>query len=248
MTTAAKPETGDKVSWKWGGGAPGGTVAETKDKGEIAIKSKRGNTIKKNASPDNPAVHVKRSGNDVVKRASELTVEKKGSSNGKNGSKRKADSQENEDEDEGENEGEEDSDAAEDPHTINKEGKEVKRGGKDANKKQKTRPGGDVKDKTDGSETSEEEEDDEEQEMESEEEEEDEDEDEVEDGDEAEKSKQTNGDKKSASSEKAQADEKNGEKSNDESDAEEKDPAPGNDGDSDDDIVSARTRSHDKAD
>lgn len=65
------------VSWQWGGGAPGGKVVETKDEGELAIKSKRGNTIKKNASPSNPAVHVGREGNDVVKRASELNVEDK---------------------------------------------------------------------------------------------------------------------------------------------------------------------------
>lgn len=67
------------VSWNWSGGQPSGTVAETKTEGEIAIKSKRGNTIKKNASPSNPAVHVSRSGNDVVKRASELQVDEKAS-------------------------------------------------------------------------------------------------------------------------------------------------------------------------
>lgn len=54
-------------------------VADTKDHGDIAIKSKHGNTIKKNAAPDNPAVHIERSGNDVVKRASELNVEEKAS-------------------------------------------------------------------------------------------------------------------------------------------------------------------------
>ena len=54
-------------------------MAETKSKGEIAIETKRGNTVKKNAEPGNPAVHIERSGNDVVKRASELTVEKKAS-------------------------------------------------------------------------------------------------------------------------------------------------------------------------
>ena len=70
------------MSWKWGSGSPEGTVAETKSEGEIAIKTKRGNTVKKNAEPDNPAVHIERSGNDVVKRASELTVEQKAS--GKN--------------------------------------------------------------------------------------------------------------------------------------------------------------------
>ena len=38
----------------------------------------KGNTIKKNASPDNPGVHVSRQGNDVVKRASELDKEGEG--------------------------------------------------------------------------------------------------------------------------------------------------------------------------
>jgi len=71
------PEKGDKVSWPWNGAAPSGKVAETKEHGEISIQSKRGNTIKKNAEPDNPAVHVERSGNDVVKKASELNVEQK---------------------------------------------------------------------------------------------------------------------------------------------------------------------------
>jgi hypothetical protein len=65
------------VSWSWGSGQPGGKVAEVKEQGEIAIESNRGNTIKKNASPDNPAVHIERSGNDVVKRASELQVDSK---------------------------------------------------------------------------------------------------------------------------------------------------------------------------
>ena len=50
-------------------------MADTKDHGNITIKLKHDNTIKKNAAPDNPAVHVERS-NDVVKRASELNVEK----------------------------------------------------------------------------------------------------------------------------------------------------------------------------
>lgn len=56
-------------------------MAETKQEGEIAIETKRGNTVKKKAEPGNPAVHIERSGNDVVKRASELKVEQKGSGN-----------------------------------------------------------------------------------------------------------------------------------------------------------------------
>ena len=80
------------VSWNWGSGQPGGEVAEVKDQGEIAIESKKGNTIKKNASPDNPAVHVERSGNDVVKRASELQIDEK--TDGANGEQANGDSKE----------------------------------------------------------------------------------------------------------------------------------------------------------
>lgn len=122
-------------------------MAETKESGEIAIKSKRGNTIKKNASHDNPAVHVERTGNDVVKRASELTVEAKASENKKGGNsgrgKRKttkAGNSKTGDDDDG-NGSESESDEigdAEDPHTINKQGKEVRKGGKEVNKRQKT--------------------------------------------------------------------------------------------------------------
>jgi hypothetical protein len=43
--------------------------------GEAAIESKKGNTITKSAMPNDPAVHVTRPGNDVVKNASELEVE-----------------------------------------------------------------------------------------------------------------------------------------------------------------------------
>ncbi|OTA53892.1 hypothetical protein K449DRAFT_469788 [Hypoxylon sp. EC38] len=85
-----KPEQGDKVSWNWGGGAPSGTVAEVEDKGAIEIKTKRGNTVKRNADPNNPAVRIKRSGNDVAKRSSELTVEEKNIKDGKAGSKLKS--------------------------------------------------------------------------------------------------------------------------------------------------------------
>ncbi len=72
-----KPLTATAVSWKWGGGRPSGTVAEIATEGSLSIQSNKGNTIKKNADPEDPAVHVAREGNDVVKRAHELTVEKK---------------------------------------------------------------------------------------------------------------------------------------------------------------------------
>ncbi|KAI0886859.1 uncharacterized protein GGS22DRAFT_199181 [Annulohypoxylon maeteangense] len=146
------PEEGDKVSWSWGGGAPAGTVAETKEKGAIEIETQRGNTVKRKADPGNPAVRVERSGNDVVKRSSELTVEEKASENGKGGTKRKAQGQDPDKDargddgknDESEDVSEEDADGDldlvgddEGPHTKNEQGKEVKKGGKEANKKQK---------------------------------------------------------------------------------------------------------------
>lgn len=65
------------MSWQYGRGQPSGVVAEKKTEGEVAVTSKRGNTIKRKAEPDNPAVHVSRSGNDVVKKMSEVEVEDK---------------------------------------------------------------------------------------------------------------------------------------------------------------------------
>ena len=138
--SSKEPEVGDKgklpipspqphtplipftVSWNWGSGAPGGTVAEKKTSGEVAIKSKRGNTIKKNAEPGNPAIHIERSGNDVVKKASELNVEKKGSG-GSGGKKRKSGADE-----------EESKEKEEDATVKNADGKEVRPGGKKAKK------------------------------------------------------------------------------------------------------------------
>ncbi|KNZ77618.1 hypothetical protein J132_04985 [Termitomyces sp. J132] len=61
-----------EVSWKWGASEPTGTVAEMKTEGKLEIETK-GKLVHKNADPSNPAVHVERAGNDVVKRASELT-------------------------------------------------------------------------------------------------------------------------------------------------------------------------------
>ena len=92
------------VSWNWNGSTPGGQVAEKKTEGEVAVQSKRGNTIKKDAKPDDPAIHLARPGNDVVKNQSELQVDEKNAggekegekeedkkeTNGTNGTKRKA--------------------------------------------------------------------------------------------------------------------------------------------------------------
>ncbi|KAF2007032.1 hypothetical protein P154DRAFT_181588 [Amniculicola lignicola CBS 123094] len=81
--TDTQVQQGDKVSWPWSGSHPSGEVAEVKKDGELAIESNKGNTIKKNADPENPAVHISRPGNDVVKRAHELDIEEK--ANGTNG-------------------------------------------------------------------------------------------------------------------------------------------------------------------
>lgn len=72
---ADKVHEGDKVSWNWGGSKPAGTATEVKA-GEVSVTSHRGNEISKTGDESNPAVHISRSGNDVVKKASELTVDK----------------------------------------------------------------------------------------------------------------------------------------------------------------------------
>ncbi|KAA6410501.1 MAG: hypothetical protein FRX48_05923 [Lasallia pustulata] len=77
-----EPEKGDQASWQWSGGRPSGEVVEKKTEGELAIQSKKGNTIKKNASADNPALHMARPGNDVVKRQSEVEVVEKAAGSG----------------------------------------------------------------------------------------------------------------------------------------------------------------------
>ncbi|KAI1642392.1 uncharacterized protein F4817DRAFT_353089 [Daldinia loculata] len=140
MAKSDKPEEGDKVSWNWGGGAPGGTVAETKEQGAIEIKTQRGNTVKRKADASNPAVRIERSGNDVVKRASELTIDEK-KKGGRGSTKRKANGQDPQKYDDEQGEDEEfdviSDGVDEGPHTNNKQGKEVNKGGKATNKKQK---------------------------------------------------------------------------------------------------------------
>ena len=73
------------ASWNWNGSAPSGEVAEKKTEGEVSVQSKRGNTIKKAAQPNDPAIALTRSGNDVVKNQSELQVEEKKSGGSEEG-------------------------------------------------------------------------------------------------------------------------------------------------------------------
>jgi hypothetical protein len=63
------------VSQQWSGSRPSSEVAEVKEHGELSIQSNKGNTIKKNADPEDPVVHIAREGNDAVKRAHEVEVE-----------------------------------------------------------------------------------------------------------------------------------------------------------------------------
>jgi hypothetical protein len=72
------------VSWNWNGSHPSGTASEVKP-GEVTVVSHRGNEISKTGDETNPAVHIDRSGNGVVKLANELNVDKKTSESNTNG-------------------------------------------------------------------------------------------------------------------------------------------------------------------
>merc|ERR1712093_105219 len=91
-----KVQEGDKVSWSWGSGQPSGTAAEVKA-GDVTVVSHRGNEITKHGEEGNPAVHVERSGNDVVEKASELKVESHGSKSNGTSSEPKKDDEKKED-------------------------------------------------------------------------------------------------------------------------------------------------------
>nr|POE94234.1 hypothetical protein CFP56_16474 [Quercus suber] len=100
---------------KWSGSRPGGKVADVVTEGKAQVESHRGNTISKNAEPNNPAVHVSRSGNDVVKKASELDIEKEGDkhkeASGEEKTVSKGEAKKADREEEEEEEGEENDDA-----------------------------------------------------------------------------------------------------------------------------------------
>lgn len=62
---------GDSVAWRWGSGLAEGTVKSVHPE-TITIESK-GKTITRHGSADNPAVVIEhKSGNDVLKLASEV--------------------------------------------------------------------------------------------------------------------------------------------------------------------------------
>lgn len=65
------PSPGDVVSWPWYGRVISGTVKEISP--EKTNVYSRGKVITRNGTPENPAVIIAhKSGNDVVKLASEL--------------------------------------------------------------------------------------------------------------------------------------------------------------------------------
>lgn len=62
---------GDYIAWKWGNGLAEGRVKSVHAE-SISIQSK-GKTVKRNGSSDNPAIVIEhKSGNDVLKLASEV--------------------------------------------------------------------------------------------------------------------------------------------------------------------------------
>ena len=62
---------GDHVAWQWGNGLAEGTIKSVHTE-PVTIQTK-GKTVKRNGSADNPAVVIEhKSGNDVVKLASEV--------------------------------------------------------------------------------------------------------------------------------------------------------------------------------
>merc|ERR1712070_695988 len=129
---------GDEVSWQWSGGRPGGVASEVKEQGEMTMETKRGNEVKKNAEPDNPAVKVDREGHDVVKKASELEVEEEGPNHKEDGEKQD-DKKDEENKEEGKKEDEEKKDEGESKKAKKDEAEPKENGEKPAPKK-KGRP------------------------------------------------------------------------------------------------------------
>jgi hypothetical protein len=71
------------------GNQPSGTVAEVKA-GEASVTSYSENEIKKTGNEEDSAVHIEQSGNDVVKKASELNIEERASGDAKMDEKEEA--------------------------------------------------------------------------------------------------------------------------------------------------------------
>ena len=95
------------VSWQYGHAHPSGEAVEVKA-GEVTVTSARGNDITKTGTEADPAVHISRpGGNDVVQRASKLTIDEEGPNHhhGDAGEGASAQAAGEEDEDEGDGKG-----------------------------------------------------------------------------------------------------------------------------------------------
>ncbi|BFZ58729.1 hypothetical protein PYCC9005_005794 [Savitreella phatthalungensis] len=117
---------GDKAHAQWGGGAVGGTVVEKKEDGPLEIET-AGKKVHKVGEPGNAALHLKRSGNDVVKKESELKKDADGGKSPK--SPKKADKEKKEDSKEKPDKSEKKQEKAE--KSDKEEGKADKTDGKD---------------------------------------------------------------------------------------------------------------------
>ncbi|KAI8903475.1 hypothetical protein DFJ77DRAFT_469440 [Powellomyces hirtus] len=74
MTDASgtKIEEGSRVAWNWGNGHVEGTVAQVSN--DTLEKNIKGKHITRKGTDDNPALYIERSGNNVLKKASEVHV------------------------------------------------------------------------------------------------------------------------------------------------------------------------------
>ena len=79
------------VSYAWGGGRPGGEVTQVETNDSVTMETKRGNEVHKQGEPENPAVYIARgSDHDVVKKASEISIEEKADSSKQDDSSKQA--------------------------------------------------------------------------------------------------------------------------------------------------------------
>lgn len=72
-TDPHKLKEGDEVSWKWGQGHPTGEVKDVVD-GTAEVKTKRGNTVKKDGDEENPAVVLNTGQSDAIKKVSQALL------------------------------------------------------------------------------------------------------------------------------------------------------------------------------
>jgi hypothetical protein len=82
------------VTYAWGAGRPGGEVTQVATNDSITMETKSGNEVQKHGEPENPAVYIARgSDHDVVKKASEITIEEKADSSKPSDQSKPADSE-----------------------------------------------------------------------------------------------------------------------------------------------------------